>query len=158
MAQQAVKFRDLRIFFAIGAATMLALFFWLSSRYPALNQKALMGGDTPVSGLSFDILIEIFPGSSVWWEIVANTANWIYTNLKGMTFGVLFGAAALTILSLIKKRSFDNGFANAALGSARRWEFASIALRRLRLVCTWAGCGWKQRSLRCSPPQPSTSL
>lgn len=75
-----------------------------------------MGSDSPVSGLSFDILIEIFPDSGIWWELVANTVNWIYTNIKGMTFGVLFGAAALTLLSLIKKRSFNNSFANSALG------------------------------------------
>ncbi len=76
-----------------------------------------MGGDTPLSGLSFDIVLEIFPNSSLWWELAANTVNWVFTNLYGMTFGVLFGAAALTILSLVKRRSFKNGFANSALGA-----------------------------------------
>ena len=76
------------------------------------------GGDTPLSGLSFDIAIRIFPNSGIVWEIIANTANWISTNLLGMTFGVLFGAALLTLLSLVKKRSFEGSFANAALGAA----------------------------------------
>ena len=75
-----------------------------------------MGGDTPLSGLAFDIIFDIFPDSSRWWQFIANTTNWIMTNIKGMTFGVLFGAAALTLLSVIKTRSFENGFANAALG------------------------------------------
>ncbi|MEO9635300.1 MAG: FG-GAP-like repeat-containing protein [Parasphingorhabdus sp.] len=76
-----------------------------------------MGGDTPLSGLSFDIVFDVMPNSSLWWEITANTINWINTNLKGMAFGVLFGAGALTLLSLIRKRSFEGGFANAALGT-----------------------------------------
>ncbi|MEE9328740.1 MAG: FG-GAP-like repeat-containing protein, partial [Parvularculaceae bacterium] len=110
--------RDYRLYVAIAALVGLATIFWLSSRYPALNEKALMGGDTPLSGLSFDIAIRIFPNSGIVWEIIANTANWISTNLLGMTFGVLFGAALLTLLSLVKKRSFEGSFANAALGAA----------------------------------------
>lgn len=110
--------RDYRLYFAIAALIGLAAIFWLSSRYPALNEKALMGGDMPLSGLSFDIVIRILPNSGILWEIVANTANWISTNKKGMAFGVLFGASLLTLLSLVKKRSFEGSFANAALGTA----------------------------------------
>lgn len=108
---------DLRLFTAILFCAGLALYFWLTSRYPALNEKALMGGDTPVMGLSFDIIYEILPQNGLLWEILANTANWIDTNKKGMTFGVLFGAAALTLLGLIKRRSFEGGFANSAFGA-----------------------------------------
>ena len=110
--------RDLRLFLAAFVLAGLAFVFWTGSRYPSLNEKAMMGGDTPMSGLAFDILFHIMPDSPTWWEFVANTVNWIATNQKGMTFGVLFGAAILTLLSLIKKRSFQNGFANAALGTA----------------------------------------
>lgn len=113
----AFRDRDLRVFISALALIMLAVYFWAGSRYPALNEKALTGGDTPLSGLSFDIVLDIFPNSPIWWEIIANMANWIFTNLKGMTFGVLFGAAMLTMLSVVKKRSFNNGFANAALGA-----------------------------------------
>ncbi len=109
--------RDWRIHIAIIAIIILACSFWLSSRYPALNEKAMMGGDTPLSGLSFDIVYEILPNSGLWWELTANVVNWISTNIKGMTFGVLFGAAALTLLSLVKKRSFEGAFANSALGT-----------------------------------------
>lgn len=110
--------RDWRLFVAVAAVAVLALSFWLGSRYPALNAKALSGEATPMSGLAFDILLEILPDSSVWWEFVANVTNWIYTNIKGMTFGVLFGGAVLTLLPLLRRRSFENGFANAALGTA----------------------------------------
>ncbi len=77
-----------------------------------------MGGDAPLSGLAFDILFDIFPDSPMWWQFIANSLNWVYTNIKGMTFGVLFGAAVVTLLSLIRKRSFEGSFANAALGTA----------------------------------------
>lgn len=109
---------DLRLLIATGALLGLALSFWFGSRYPALNEKALMGGDAPMSGLAFDILLDIFPDSPLWWQFIANTLNWIYTNIKGMTFGVLFGAALITLLSLIRRKSFESGFANAALGTA----------------------------------------
>lgn len=109
--------RDLRLPLVIALTIVLAYLFWTGSRYPALNEKALMGGDTPLSGLSFDIAIEVVPGASLASTLWANTVNWIVTNLKGMTFGVLFGAMALTLLSLLQKRSFKNGFANSALGA-----------------------------------------
>ncbi len=108
---------DNRLLVSALALVALGATFWMGSRIPALNEKAAMGGDTPVSGLSFDIILEVFPGSSIWWELVANTSNWIYTNLYGMSFGVLFGAAALTLLSLVKQRSFEGSFANSALGA-----------------------------------------
>jgi uncharacterized membrane protein YraQ (UPF0718 family) len=110
--------RDFRLYFAIVGLLGLAAIFWFSSRYPALNEKALMGGDMPLAGLSFDIAVRILPDSGIVWEIFANTVNWISTNKKGMSFGVLFGAALLTILSLVKNRSFEGSFANAALGTA----------------------------------------
>lgn len=109
--------RDLRLPLAVMFVMGLAITFWAGSRYPSLNEKAMMGGDAPLSGFAFDILLDIFPDSSLWWQFIANNANWIMTNVKGMTFGVLFGAAAITLLSLIKKRSFKSGFANSVLGT-----------------------------------------
>ena len=109
---------DLRLVVALALAVGLALYFWTQSRYPSLGAKALSGVETPISGLAFDILIRTLPGSGLWERMWANTANWVFTNLKGMTFGVFFGASALTILSLIRRRSFNGRFANAAMGAA----------------------------------------
>ncbi|MEM7302950.1 MAG: FG-GAP-like repeat-containing protein [Pseudomonadota bacterium] len=111
-------FVDRRVPVALLVLIAFALIFWLGSRYPQLSEKALMGAATPISGLAFDIVYEVVPGSPYWWQITGNTLNWIYTNWKGMTFGVIFGAALLTLLSLIKRRSFDQPFADAALGAA----------------------------------------
>ncbi|ATW03544.1 FG-GAP-like repeat-containing protein [Sphingorhabdus sp. YGSMI21] len=110
--------RDSRLAIALLAMAGLAITFWTGSRYPALNSKAAMGGDTPLSGLAFDIVYDIFPDSALWWTLVANTANWIVTNIKGMTFGILFGAALLTLLSLLRRRQLKGSFGNAALGAA----------------------------------------
>ncbi|RIV85639.1 FG-GAP-like repeat-containing protein [Aurantiacibacter zhengii] len=109
--------RDLRLPLVLLLTALLAVYFWTQSRYPALEEKALMGGDAPLSGLSFDVAIEVIPGSDFLSALWANTVNWLATNRKGMTFGVLFGAMALTLLSLLQKRSFRNGFANSALGA-----------------------------------------
>ena len=57
------KRRDYRLWLVIALTIALAVFFWSDSRYPTLSEKALMGGDTPLSGLSFDIAIEVVPGS-----------------------------------------------------------------------------------------------
>ena len=48
---------------------------------------------------------------------VSSTVNWIDTNKQGMTFGLLLAACVMTLLSLIKRRSFENVFANSALGA-----------------------------------------
>ncbi len=45
-----------------------------------------------------------------------STLNWVNTNKKGMTFGVLFAAAFLTAASYLQRRSFAGGFANSLLG------------------------------------------
>ena len=42
--------------------------------------------------------------------------NWIDTNKKGMTFGVLFGAAFLTLLGYLRRRHFAGPFANSLYG------------------------------------------
>ena len=109
---------DYRLPVTILAGLSIAVFFWLSSRYPALNDKALMGGDASIAGLAFDTIARVYPDSALWWELLANMLNWLYTNWRGMVFGIIFGSVFLTALSLVRRRFFQNGFANAALGGA----------------------------------------
>jgi uncharacterized membrane protein YraQ (UPF0718 family) len=108
---------DKKFLLILLLSTAIALYFWTQSRYPSLDLKAQMGGDAPISGISFDTLIEVLPNSPLWWDLVANAINWTYTNWRGMTFGVLFAACALTLLGLIERREFNHPFANAALGA-----------------------------------------
>jgi uncharacterized membrane protein YraQ (UPF0718 family) len=47
---------------------------------------------------------------------IYSTVNWVETNRKGMTFGVLFAASLMVILTLFQGKSFKSGFANSLLG------------------------------------------
>ena len=109
--------RDKRLLVSIGFLILAVCMFWFGSRYPALNAKAMMGDRVEMSGIAFDTLIETLPGTGTLKTIAINTVNWIYTNWKGMTFGVIFGAALLTILGLLPKRQFKGYFSNALMGT-----------------------------------------
>jgi uncharacterized membrane protein YraQ (UPF0718 family) len=107
----------LRIFLAGLLVVVLAVNFWTQSRYPSLNDKALMSGTIQLEDpLSFEVLIPIKSEYPVWEKIAYTTVNWIKTNKNGMTFGVLFGAAFLTFLRYLPRRSFKGRFSNSLLG------------------------------------------
>jgi len=96
---------------------MIALSFWFGSRYPSLDQKALMGGDTLTEApISFHAALPSAPGDP-WWQRVATTAaNWGLENRQGMAFGLLFGAGFLALLPLLRRRGSRNGWLNTLLG------------------------------------------
>ncbi|MBL4872430.1 MAG: permease [Rhodobacteraceae bacterium] len=68
--------------------------------------------------LSFEALLTVDPSMPMWKKIVFTTINWVKTNKNGMTFGVLFGAAFLTLIRYLPVRSFRGRYANSALGMA----------------------------------------
>ena len=95
----------------------IAFNFWGGSRYPALNDKATMGSETRLEdSLSFEVLLEIQEGDSVTKRIAYSTVNWVNTNKQGMTFGLLFAGAFLTLLRMLRRRSFKGSYANAFMG------------------------------------------
>lgn len=112
------KFRyPARTVLALVLLVVVAFLFWTGSRYPDLNDKALMGGSIQLQDpLSFEARYQIDPSWAIWKKIGFTTLNWIFTNLRGMTFGVLFGAGMLTLLRYLPKRGFKNGFANSFAG------------------------------------------
>lgn len=97
---------------------VLALFFWTQSRYPQLDEKAAMSGETPTAGISFDVVLGILPDDSVYTEIGKHTINWLDTNKKGMAFGLLFAAALMLLFSVISKHQFENRWLNSLVGTA----------------------------------------
>ena len=109
---------DKRLVLAGLLLALVAVAFWTGSRYPALNDKALMGGEADVEGIAFNRVIDVDPAASAWERIGANAVNWAYTNKQGMTFGVLFAALVLTVLPLVSKRQFEGRMANTLLGVA----------------------------------------
>jgi uncharacterized membrane protein YraQ (UPF0718 family) len=108
--------RDKRFILVALLIAAVAGYFWVGSRYPALTDKMHMGTATPISGLAFSTLVKIPPDEKLVPRIFYNTLNWAYTNRQGMTFGVLFGGLAMTLLRLIDRRSFRNRFGDSATG------------------------------------------
>ena len=91
--------------------------FWMGSRIPNLNEKAMMAGDTQLELLGFDQVLEIQPDDGFVIRVLYTTVNWVDTNKRGMTFGVVLAGCLMTLLSLFKRKSFKNGFANAMMGT-----------------------------------------
>ena len=95
----------------------LAYLFWTGSRYPALDEKAMMSGAIQLEdSLSFEARFPLSADMGLIERIFWSTLNWINTNKKGMTFGILFAAGFLTAMTYFKRRSFRGGFANSLLG------------------------------------------
>ncbi len=100
-------------------ALSMALYFWTDSRYPALLKKLHSGSAVKVAGaLSFDAKLPVSPDMPLATRIGRTTLNWMWTNRIGMTFGVCFGAAALTLLPLFSRRRFTGTAANTLMGAA----------------------------------------
>src|SRR5262245_58432992 len=110
--------RDRRFLLVVALMALLAAQFWGGSRYPALNEKAALGTDNVLGGLAFNPLIKIPPDEGVMRRIFYETINWTHTNRQGMTFGILFGALLMTLLSLLDHRAVQSSFGNTVLGVA----------------------------------------
>ncbi len=96
---------------------VLAFSFWSGSRYPVLNEKAIMGGETAAEDpLTFMAYIQNQRGDPLPKRIVVSAINWGMENRKGMTFGFLLGAGFLTIFSLLDRRGSQNPFVNSIIG------------------------------------------
>ena len=107
----------LRLAIASLIVMLLAYLFWSGSRYPALDEKAMMSGAIQLEDpLGFEAKFPLTEGMTLLERMFYTTLNWINTNKKGMTFGVLFAAAFLTAAPYVRRKSFKSGFANSALG------------------------------------------
>jgi len=117
MMQVIAKPYEKRFFFALIIIVVLATLFWTGSRYPALDEKAMMSGAIQLEdALSFEAKFPITADMGLIERIFWSTLNWVNTNKKGMTFGILFAAAFLTAVGYLKQRSFRSGWANSLLG------------------------------------------
>jgi uncharacterized membrane protein YraQ (UPF0718 family) len=109
--------KNKRLLVALLFAACIAIVFWSQSRIPALNEKAQMGLRTNFGELAFEIVLPVKPEQAFIERVVRSSINWAYTNMIGMTFGLLFAAAALTILSNLKSRSFKQPWLNTLSGT-----------------------------------------
>ena len=107
-----------QVVIALLLALGIGSYFWIDSRYPALLKKLHSGASIKTSGvLSFDAKLPVTPQMPLTTRIGRTTVNWLWTNRIGMTFGLCFGAALLTLLPLLPKRRFRSAAANTALGA-----------------------------------------
>ena len=114
---RAVSLNNMRILLVLTVLATTAAMFWSGSRYPSLNEKAIMGGSAALEDpLSFEASLQTQPGDPLPQRILFSTVNWVETNLEGMTFGLVIGACLLTLIGLISVRGHRNGYINAALG------------------------------------------
>lgn len=118
LPQTGSVWRDKRFIFTLGVLASVAIAFWSGSRYPALNEKVLMGADTDVFGIAFDPILTITDTMPVWQQVFFNLVNWLETNWKGMTFGLLFGAVLMTLFTFLQQRTVKNRFVNSFMGMA----------------------------------------
>ena len=108
-----------RLWIVVIVILATAVMFWSGSRYPSLDQKAIMGGSATLEDpLSFEASIQIQPDDGTAARILYTTINWIETNLQGMAFGLMIGACLLTLISMIPARGHRNGFINTLFGMA----------------------------------------
>ena len=96
---------------------LLAFFFWTESRIPALSEKAQMGIRTQIDAIAFDVLLPVQDSYSAVKRIAYTFVNWIYTNWKGMTFGMLLAAGFLSLIRLLTFKPSNNIFINALKGA-----------------------------------------
>ena len=115
---QALKINK-RVLILTTIIVATATIFWTGSRYPSLDQKAIMGGSTALEDpLAFEASLQIQPNHNTAQRILYTTVNWVETNLEGMTFGLLIGACLLTLIGMIPARGTKNGFLNTMIGAA----------------------------------------
>lgn len=106
-----------RLVLSLLVVVTLAVLFWTGSRYPSLDEKAMMSGALVLEDpLSFEAVIPVDPDADFVSRVTVSAVNWIDTNKKGMTFGLLMGAAFLTFLGYLRRRSFSGPFANSLYG------------------------------------------
>jgi uncharacterized membrane protein YraQ (UPF0718 family) len=98
------------IIFSLGLIALVAS-FWMGSRYPELDMKSAMAGSiSPSSSLSFEEVFQVEDQFPYWKKVAYSTGNWLNTNKRGMTFGILFAALIVSFLQLIHFRRVRNPF------------------------------------------------
>lgn len=117
LGRTAVAPSGLRLVLALLLLAVITLLFWTGSRYPALNEKLMMSGAIQLEDpLSFEAKYQLTETMGIAERVFYTTLNWINTNKKGMTFGILFAASFMTALGYLRRRAFQSGLANALLG------------------------------------------
>jgi uncharacterized membrane protein YraQ (UPF0718 family) len=107
-----------QIFVITLLALAMASYFWVDSRYPALLKKLHAGKSLKVSApITFDAVLPVNANMPLPVRVARTTGNWLYANRIGMSFGIGFGAALLTLFPMFKRRRFQSSLGNTLLGT-----------------------------------------
>jgi uncharacterized membrane protein YraQ (UPF0718 family) len=102
----------------LGALALLLVYFWSDSRVPQLEEKTANVGSSLTEAFTDRPIYDIVDSWPLWRKTLASTVNWLNTNTVGMTTGILVGAIALSLLTGLRRRRFDNRYLNLLLGIA----------------------------------------
>lgn len=99
-----------RIVFLSVLAFIVAFYFWIVSRYPALNDKAGMMREAP----TYDVLtlgpwFKYTAADSLFTKVLYTTLNWYNSNWRGMLFGLVLAGLFLAISKEWKGMSAPTG-------------------------------------------------
>jgi uncharacterized membrane protein YraQ (UPF0718 family) len=95
----------------------IAMGFWSTSRYPALQGKADMTGVINIEEtLTHEAHFHIGENASFAEKVVNTTLNWAWTNRQGMTFAVFIAAAFMTLFKYLPRYRSKNRFLNSFYG------------------------------------------
>src|SRR6266446_6895533 len=106
---------------ALTVILMVAIagIFWVDSRYPALLKRYNAGTQVKAAGaLTFGTVYQVDRTMPLAARVWRTTVNWLDANRIGMTFSFLFGPAALTFLSTIRRRRTGSRYLNTFFGAA----------------------------------------
>jgi hypothetical protein len=104
---------------AILLMVAIAGIFWVDSRYPALLKRYHAGRQVTASGaLTFGSVYPVDRSMPLPTRVWRTTVNWLDANRIGMTFSFLFGPAALTFLSTLRRRRSNSLYLNTLFGAA----------------------------------------
>jgi uncharacterized membrane protein YraQ (UPF0718 family) len=104
---------------AVILMVTIAGIFWVDSRYPALFKRYHAGTQVKASGaLTFGTAYAVDRTMSFSTRVWRTTVNWLDANRIGMTFSFLFGPAALTFLTMLRRRRTNSRYLNALFGAA----------------------------------------
>jgi uncharacterized membrane protein YraQ (UPF0718 family) len=96
----------------------IAGIFWVDSRYPALLKRYHAGTQVKAAGaLTFGTVYQVDRAMPLSTRVWRTTVNWLDANRIGMTFGFLFGPAALTFLAMVRRRRTGSRYLNALFGA-----------------------------------------
>ena len=104
---------------AVFLMVVIAGIFWVDSRYPALLKRYHAGTQVKAAGaLTFGTVYQVDRTMPLSTRVRRTTVNWLDANRIGMTFSFLFGPAAFTFLSTLRRRRTGSRYLNTLFGAA----------------------------------------